>query len=110
LGVVIHALQPRAENLGGFPKAVVLLGVKEKKFSMNPAKSALAFRPSDCSRSRTQRWNSVPMRSKSWGTAPCLRSHKRVEGELGWVAARRSPFKRYVGKLIEAERKKAAKR
>jgi endonuclease YncB( thermonuclease family) len=31
--------------------------------------------------------------------------------ELGWAAAMRSPFKRYVEKLIEAERKKrAAKR
>jgi anthranilate phosphoribosyltransferase len=34
----------------------------------------------------------------------------RLEGELGWSAAMRSPFKRHVEKLIEAERKKSAKR
>jgi hypothetical protein len=34
-----------------------------------------------------------------------------LDEELGWAAAAmRSPFRRYVEKLIEAERKKAAKR
>jgi hypothetical protein len=33
-----------------------------------------------------------------------------LEEQVGWAAAMRSPFKRYVEKLIEAERKKAAKR
>jgi hypothetical protein len=39
----------------------------------------------------------------------CSKCRDRLEGELGWVAARRSLFKRYVEKLIESERKKAAK-
>ena len=42
--------------------------------------------------------------------ARCPKWRDHLEGELGWSAAMRSPFKRYVEKLIEAERKKAAKR
>ena len=40
--------------------------------------------------------------------APKCRDH--LDEELGWAAAMRSPFKRYVEELIEAERKEAAKR
>ena len=36
--------------------------------------------------------------------------YRGSRGPPGWAAAMRSPFKRYVEKPIEAERKKAAKR
>src|ERR1035438_673533 len=39
----------------------------------------------------------------------CPKCRDRLAGELGWVAARRPPFKRYVEKLIEAGRKKAVR-
>jgi anti-sigma factor RsiW len=39
--------------------------------------------------------------------ASCPKCRDHLEGELGWSAAMRSPFKRHVEKLIEAERKKA---
>lgn len=42
--------------------------------------------------------------------ARCPKCRDHLDEELGWAAAMRSPFKRYVEKLIEAERKKAAKR
>ena len=42
--------------------------------------------------------------------ASCPKCPDHLDGELGWAAAMRSPFKRYVEKLIDAERKKAAKR
>lgn len=42
--------------------------------------------------------------------ASCRKCEFFLEEQLGWAAAMRSPFKRYVEKLIEAERKKAAKR
>jgi hypothetical protein len=42
--------------------------------------------------------------------ASCPKCRDHLDEELGWAAAMRSPFKRYVEKLIEAERKKAAKR
>jgi anti-sigma factor RsiW len=42
--------------------------------------------------------------------ARCPKCRDHLEGDLAWAAAMRSPFRRYVEKLIEAERKKAAKR
>lgn len=42
--------------------------------------------------------------------ASCRKCEFFLEEQLGWASAMRSPFKRYVEKLIEAERKKAAKR
>ena len=42
--------------------------------------------------------------------ARCPKCRDHLDEELGWAAAMRSPFRRYVEKLIEAERKKAAKR
>jgi anti-sigma factor RsiW len=42
--------------------------------------------------------------------ARCPKCRFCLEEQLGWAAALRSPFKRYVEKLIDAERKKAAKR
>jgi hypothetical protein len=39
--------------------------------------------------------------------ARCPKCRDHLDEELGWAAAMRSPFKRYVEKLIEAERKKA---
>jgi len=42
--------------------------------------------------------------------ASCRKCEFVLEEQVGWAAAMRSPFKRYVEKLIEAERKKAAKR
>ena len=42
--------------------------------------------------------------------ASCRTCEFVLEEQLGRAAAMRSPFKRYVEKLIEAERKKAAKR
>ena len=42
--------------------------------------------------------------------ARCPKCRDHLDEELGWAAAMRSPFKRYVEKLIDAERKKAAKR
>jgi anti-sigma factor RsiW len=42
--------------------------------------------------------------------ARCPKCREHLEGELRWAAAMRSPFRRYVEKLVEAERKKAAKR
>ena len=42
--------------------------------------------------------------------ASCRKCQLVLEEQVGWAAAMRSPFKRYVEKLIEAERKKAAKR
>jgi len=42
--------------------------------------------------------------------ARCPKCRDRLEGELGWSAAMRSPFRRKVEKMIEEERKKAAKR
>ena len=42
--------------------------------------------------------------------ARCPKCRDHLDEELGWAAAMRSPFKRHVEKLIEAERKKAAKR
>ena len=39
--------------------------------------------------------------------ARCPKCRFCLEEQLGWAAALRSPFKRYVEKLIEAERKKA---
>jgi hypothetical protein len=40
----------------------------------------------------------------------CPKCRDHLDGELGRTAAARSPFRRHVEKLIEAERKKAAKR
>ncbi|MGO9254990.1 MAG: zf-HC2 domain-containing protein [Bryobacteraceae bacterium] len=37
--------------------------------------------------------------------ARCAKCRDHLEGELGWAAAMRSPFRRYVEKLIEEERK-----
>ena len=42
--------------------------------------------------------------------ASCPKCRDHLNDDLGWAAAMRSPFKRYVEKLIKAERKKAAKR
>ena len=42
--------------------------------------------------------------------ASCRKCEFFLEEQLGWMAAMRSPFRRYVEKLIEAEGKKAAKR
>ena len=42
--------------------------------------------------------------------ARCPKCRDHLDEELGWAAAMRSPFRRHVEKLIEAERKKAAKR
>ena len=42
--------------------------------------------------------------------ARCPKCQDHLDEELGWAAAMRSPFKRHVERLIEAERKKAAKR
>ena len=42
--------------------------------------------------------------------ARCPKCRDHLDEELGWAAAMRSPFRRYVEKLIEVERKKAAKR
>jgi hypothetical protein len=42
--------------------------------------------------------------------ASCSKCRDHLDEELGWAAAMRSPFRRHVEKLIEAERKKAAKR
>ena len=42
--------------------------------------------------------------------ASCRKCEFVLEEQVGWAAAMRSPFKRYVEKLIEAERKRAAKR
>jgi anti-sigma factor RsiW len=39
----------------------------------------------------------------------CPKCRDHLDEELGSAAAMRSPFKRYVEKLIDAERKKAAK-
>ena len=39
--------------------------------------------------------------------ASCRKCEFVLEEQLGWAAAMRSPFKRYVEKLIEAEGKKA---
>jgi anti-sigma factor RsiW len=50
------------------------------------------------------------MRRVEKHVARCPKCRDHLEGELGWSAAMRSPFRRYVEKLIEAERKKAAKR
>ena len=42
--------------------------------------------------------------------ASCRKCEFFLEEQLGWMAAMRSPFRRKVEKMIEAERKKAAKR
>jgi hypothetical protein len=42
--------------------------------------------------------------------ARCPKCRFCLEEQLGWAAAMRSPFRRQVEKLIEAQRKKAAKR
>jgi hypothetical protein len=42
--------------------------------------------------------------------ARCPKCRDHLDEELGSAAAMRSPFRRYVERLIEAERKKAAKR
>ena len=43
--------------------------------------------------------------------ARCPKCRDHLEGELGWSAAMRSPFRRKVEKMIEDERRKrAAKR
>ena len=39
--------------------------------------------------------------------ARCPKCRDHLDEELGWAAAMRSPFRRYVEKLIETERKKA---
>jgi anti-sigma factor RsiW len=47
------------------------------------------------------------MRRVEKHVARCPKCRDHLDEELGWAAAMRSPFKRYVEKLIEAERKKA---
>lgn len=42
--------------------------------------------------------------------ASCRKCEFFLEEQVGWAAAMRSPFRRYVEKLIEAERKRAGKR
>jgi anti-sigma factor RsiW len=42
--------------------------------------------------------------------ARCSKCRDHLDEELAWASAMRSPFRRYVEKLIKAERKKAAKR
>lgn len=41
--------------------------------------------------------------------ASCSKCRFFLEEQIGWVSAMRSPFRKYVEKLIEAERKKPAK-
>lgn len=41
--------------------------------------------------------------------ASCRKCELILEEQLGWAAAMRSPFRKYVKKLIEDERKKATK-
>jgi hypothetical protein len=50
------------------------------------------------------------MRRVEKHVASCPKCRFCLEEQLGWAAAMRSPFKRHVEKLIETERKKAAKR
>ena len=42
--------------------------------------------------------------------ARCPKCRDHLEGELGWSAAMRSPFMAKVQEMIDAKRKKAAKR
>ena len=50
------------------------------------------------------------MRRVEEHVAICPKCRDHLEGDLAWAAAMRSPFRRHVEKLIDAERKKAAKR
>jgi anti-sigma factor RsiW len=42
--------------------------------------------------------------------ARCSKCRDCLEEQLGWAAAMRSPFRRKVEKMIDAKRKKTAKR
>jgi hypothetical protein len=48
------------------------------------------------------------MRRAEKHVASCPKCPDRLEGELGWVAARRSPFMAKVRKIVKAEEKRPA--
>ena len=48
------------------------------------------------------------MRRVEKHVAACPKCRDHLEGELGWAAAMRSPFRRKVEKMIEEEREKRA--
>jgi anti-sigma factor RsiW len=90
--------------------------VKHRRtFSPWPPKSSIVEAVAHLSIELLERYalkelSEAEMRRVEKHVASCRKCEFVLEEQLGWAAAMRCPFKRYVEKLIDAERKKAAKR